>query len=193
MSGPTNPAVDLVALHTAILADLAVPFPPTAVGGVPPWKLAFYLRTDGKIQTPGVYLEMTDAEPASGGGDIGTGQWNATLHFEAYVLTDYKAPDYRIKTRLYALQLAAFLVGHQWGATIVPGAGGCRVKGAYPDKFVPDAGAAQYDCMRVEWEQDCLIGPDSWAGGVLPTEVYLGFPPNVGTGNEGDYIQIAPE
>lgn len=190
MSSPTNPSTDLVALHAAILSDLATLFPPTPQTSPPgpAWTLAFYGRVDTKIPTPSIYLELTDIAAGEGnGGDIGTDQWAVTLRFEAYVFTDYKAPNYRILTRLNAARLAAYLVGHQW--TGVAG-GPCRALGAHLDRFTPDANAGQYDCMRVEFEMDCLIGLDSWAGGTTPTKVFVGFQPNTGTAHEADYVEV---
>ena len=176
---PTNPVTDLVLLHQRILADLATVFPA-------PWTLAAYLRQPERMPVPCIDFELTSMEPTGADfGDIGTQQWQANLRFEAYLFLDYRQQAYRIKTRLYAAQLAGFLISHQWSG--VPN-GPCRVLGVFEDRW-RDSGAAQYDCMRVEWEQTCLFNADIFAGGLVPSEIFLGFTPNVGTGHEADYIR----
>ena len=177
---PTNPVTDLVVLHQRILADLQVQFPD-------PWKFAWYLRQPDQMPVPCIGLELVEFNPtAAEHGDIGTLQFHANLRFEAYVFTDYKNPDYRIKSRLYGAALAASLVGRQWTGVAN---GPCRVLGVMEDRW-RDSGAAQYDCMRVEWEQTCLFNSDIYSGGFLPNELYLGFTPNIGSAHEADYIKV---
>ena len=183
MNAPTNPQTDLVKLHSGILADLAPLFPKSK------WTVEHYMRIVERVPVPAISIELTTMEPAAPTADIGTNQFDSTLRFEAYVFTDYKQPDYRILSRLYAGQLMAFLLGHQWSGTAN---GPCRVLGAFADRFSPDGQADQYDCMRVEWEQDCLIGLDSWAGGAVPSDVLLGIAPKIGAANVSSYEQVAP-
>lgn len=180
---PQNLVTDLVVLHQRIKADL------TAFVGSG-WLVEWYLRQPELMPIPAVGFELVEFTPTgSDFGNPGTEQFQATLRFEAYIFTDYKDPDYRIKSRLYAARLCAFLLNRQWSG--VPN-GACRPLGAFEDRW-RDSGAAQYDCMRVEWEQACLFNTDVFSGGIVPKELYLGFTPNVGPGNEDKYIKIPPD
>ena len=179
----STPTTDITQLHQCILADLSAKF---GTG----WTVGFYQRDYARIPTPFINVELIAATPAAAGQQVSTEDgllWQADLRFEALIIFDYKAADYRIKTRLHGAALAGYLTGRQWSGIAN---GPCRVLDSGADAW-NDGGAAQYDLWRVEWEQTCLLAADAQVAGTLPSEIYLGFTPNTGPGHEAEYKRIA--
>jgi len=68
-------------------------------------------------------------------------------------------------------------------------------KGASPPKaqtmMSTDLGKSGATIWVVEWTQSLRLGVDELAvNGVVPTNLYLGFAPEIGAAHEDDYIQI---
>lgn len=170
-----NTAIDLDQLHDAIKASFKASFADCFVD--------FYPRPGEKIQTPAILLEIEDII-ADDPDDIGTEQLAVTLHCNAYVVLTYKAGQKKALKK-FAASVMAYTRGRRWGQPV----GAANVAGANPDTISgqPD----DYEVMRVEFSHEALLGTDVFArSGTIPTEVYLGFAPDIGPEHIDDYERI---
>ena len=171
----SNQAIDLDLLHDAIKASFAASFPDCYVD--------FYPRPGEKITTPAILIEIEDIV-ADDPDDTGTEQLAVMLMCNAYVVLSYKAGNKKALKK-FAASVMAYTRGRRWGQPV----GRANVAGANPDAIAgqPD----DYECMRVEFSHEALLGADVFAGsGIIPTEVYLGFVPDVGPDHVDDYELI---
>lgn len=169
-----NTPVNLDTLHAAIRTQLAAAFPSAAV--------EFYTRPGDRIPTPAIHFELEEIT-ADDPDDIGTEQLAVTLRFNAYAILSYKTPN-KLALRSLAASLMAVIRGKRWGQPV----GAANVLGAFPDQI--DGQPEDYEVMRIEFEHEALLGTDVWPGGELPTEVYLGFAPEIGPEHEDDYVRV---
>lgn len=169
-----NTAVDISDLHDSIKAELAAQFTAATVD--------FYNRPGERIPSPSILFELEEIT-ADDPDDIGTEQINVRLRFNAYAILSYKAPN-KLALRALAASLMAFIHGRRWGQPV----GAANVLGAFPDQVTGQP--EDYEVMRIEFEHEALLGQDVWPGGELPTEVYLGFAPEIGPEHEDDYVRV---
>lgn len=165
-------AVDLDTLHDAIKAAFTAQFEDAAVD--------FYPRPGDKIGSPSIFLEIEDIV-ADDPDDVGTEQLAVTLMFNAYVVLSYKDPNKKA-IKKFAASVMSYVRGRRWGQPVGP----ANVVIASPDKVIgqPD----DYECMRIEFTHEAMLGADVFAGdGVIPTEVYLGYAPDIGPPHIDDY------
>ena len=141
-----QPALDIDALHEAILAAITAQFPDATVD--------FYGRPGDRVITPGILLEMEDIQ-AEDPDDIGTEQLPCILNFNAYCVLDYKAGKKQAVKTLSAAVLA-FVRGKRWGVAV----GAANALGAYPDAI--KGKEDDYEVMRVEFSHEALLGLDFW-------------------------------
>lgn len=167
-----NTAVDLDQLHDAMKSAFTSAFTSCSVG--------LYDRPGDRIPTPAILLEIEDIM-ADDPDDIGTEQIAVTLNCNAYVVLDYKAGNKKAVKKL-AAAVMAYTRGRRWGQPVGP----ANVGSAQPDR-IPGK-EDDYEVMRVEFVHEALLGTDVFAGeGTLPTELYLGFAPDIGPDHVDDY------
>ena len=178
------PAVDIVALHAAILDGIKNRFPTLL-------EVDHYPRPGEMIQTPAVYVELesfdADAPP-----NTGTMQLPVTLNFVAYAVCDYKLGS-KLTVRTLALALAAFINQQKWDQPVTA----AEVTQGGPDWMrakLPNS-SPEYEVMRVEWTHEALLNDNVWADeGVAPAYLFVSGDvtpnTNVGPGNEAAYIQM---
>ena len=156
-----NTPVNITTLHANMKAALAAQFSTCFVD--------YYPRPGDKITTPAILLELDDMQ-ADSPDDIGTEQLPVTMMWRAYVVRDYKQGS-KLGVRTLAASVMAFIRGKRWSTEEAPVAvGAAVVVGAFPDKFAGDT--LEYECMRVEFEHEALLGTDVWIDdGDVPTEV----------------------
>lgn len=174
-----NTPVQLLALHEGIKSGIREMF---TTGEVP--TVDYYSRVQRKVVVPAIFFEMTSI---SSDRELPTEQIDATFRFSAYCILPYNAENACVQVRILAAALASKLNGKRWGQPI----GRAKVTVIEPDNF--DAENYEYETVRIDWEQDCVLGNDVWAGGVRPTTVYLGIAPDTGVENIDKYQQIFPE
>lgn len=151
-----NSPVNLTTLHTNMKAALAAQFPTCTVD--------YYSRPGDKITTPAILIDLEDID-ASDPDNNGAEQVEVTLRFNIYAVESYKAGK-KLAVRNLAAAVMAFVRGKKWQCPVV----GARVIGAYRDTFQGDT--QEYECRRIEIEQDALLGTDVWIDdGDTPTEV----------------------
>ena len=170
-----NIPIDTDSLHTAILAAFTAQFPDAYVG--------FYPRPGETLTVPAILLEMEDIL-ADDPDDIGTEQLAVTINLNAYVVLSYKTGQKKA-LRKFAAAVMAYIRGRRWGVPV----GAANVIGAHPDKL--DGQPEDYECFRVEFSHAALLGTDIFAGdGIIPTELYLGYAPDIGPDHVADYIRV---
>jgi hypothetical protein len=157
-----NPQVNIVTLHEKIKEALAAQFPDCTVD--------YYPRPGDKITTPAIFIEL-DEVPCEDPPDIGTDQTPVNLMFNAYCVEDYKAGK-KLVVRTLAIAVLAFVNSNKWTCPVKGG----KAIGAFPDNFHGKKHAAgdteEYECMRVEWQHEALLGTDAWEfSGEFPTLV----------------------
>ena len=170
---------DFAAHLAAVIAHLTQEFP-----SVP--TIEEYPRLRKKIAAPAILVELADATPQD---DVGTGQICLTARFEARVVFDL-APNGGSNPSLQALSLASavaqqIFAASRFGQPAGP-AKGIRLE---PDQFKPDL--AGYAVWLIEWTHDVRLGKSAWDGeGILPSDIYVGYSPEIGLPHEDDYVKI---
>lgn len=200
-----NTDIDLAVLHDAIVADIKAQFPQLIT-------VEFYREDRKELPKPACLLELTEME-AQAEDDPGSEQLCVMASFEAQLIIGFRPGEDGTKSklaiRLLAGALSAWLLKRRWntpGFTGEPGTAGSKlptgealVMGAYRDDFRALGGQRvqdleQYEVWRVEWQQRLHLGKTVWTDeGAPPAEVYSGWSPDIGTGNEDDYDQVIPE
>lgn len=172
----------LDAVHDGIIAAIAAQFPGLKT-------VDAYLLDRRNLPVPACLIELTemDAVPDD---DLGTGQLAVVARFEALLVIGFRqgCRNPKREIRNLAAKVAAFVRLQRWGQPV----GAAEVIGAYPDDFGPELD--QYECWRVEWTQYMMLGTDNaWADdneGAPPSQVLASFAPDIGSSNEGSYIDI---
>lgn len=183
MDANTNLSLDV--LHAAIVADIKAQFPGLVT-------VEFYREDRKNLPKPACLLTLTEFE-ASPDDDPGTEQLAVLAHFEAELVIGFNTLKAKQSIRLLAASLAAWLHNRRWdnpaGTTPKLPTGPCMVGGCYPDDFQPELD--QFEVWRVDWQQIVHLGDTVWTNeGVTPSRVFLGQAPEVGTGNEADYVEV---
>lgn len=138
------------------------------------------------IKTPAIILEL---ESFSDGDDMGDDRTPLACQITANCILGRSTPDLQIQTSNFAAQLLAKVRKNKWG--LARGAGFPGGLTAGPGKFDPEKNG--YESWFVSWDQTFYLGDSVWApSGIVPSTVYLGQSPLIGTGNEDQYIQVAP-
>jgi hypothetical protein len=179
------PAVDIVALHAAILDGIKGRFPTLL-------EVDHYPRPGEMIQTPAVYIELESFD-ADEPPNTGTMQLPVTLNFVAYAVCDYKLGS-KLTVRTLAIALAAFINQQKWGQPVTA----ASVTHGGPDYMrakLPQS-SPEYEVMRVEWTHEALLNENIWIDeGTSPQFIFASgsLAPNtdVGLGNQAAYNQIA--
>ena len=138
------------------------------------------------LVTPALLLELVDIQP---GDDDGTGRTPLRLSWGAHCILSFRTAQMQIELREYAADVLAHVRYNRWGypeAVREP-----ENVSARPGEFRPEQ--AGFDSWLVSWEQLVLVGPDIWAGGIAPTEVWFGIAPQIGAAHVNDYWLIDAE
>jgi len=173
-----NTAVTLDQVHAGIINRTKAKFPTLAT-------VESYRLDRKNLTVPACLIELTEmtcpVDP-----DPGTEQLAVMARFEAMFIMSFKqgTANPKLEIRKLAAAFAAFARLQRWGCPIGP----ANVLGAYPDDFNPELD--QFEVWRVEWEQIIHLGESIWEAPPdwIPTEVYLGFAPNIGPAHIDDYI-----
>lgn len=135
------------------------------------------------LVTPALLLELVDIAP---GEDDGTERVPLRLTLAAHCILSFRTADLQIELREFAADVLAHVRHNRWG---YPAAARAPEQvSAQAGEFRPDL--AGFDSWQVTWEQTVHVGTDVWAGGIAPTEVYLGIAPEIGAAYVDDYVRI---
>lgn len=171
-----NTVTTLDAVHAGIVSALQAQFPALHVEAY---------RLDRKtLPVPACLIELTELE--AGDMDPGTEQQAVSARFEAKLVIGFRQGlnNPKLEIRKLAAAVTAFVRLQRWGCPIGP----AEVIGAYPDDFDPELD--QFECWRVEWQQVIHLGETVWTDGTAPDRVFVGFTPNTGPENQGDYVEL---
>lgn len=183
--------VDLDDLHDAIAADIQAKFPSLQT-------VEFYREEEDRkvvaMPLPACLLEMDDFEEVISE-DPGTEQLAVDVRFVARFILSFRTPNAKRSIRKLVAAFAAFLRNRRWvnphdsSKKLPTGpAGGIT---ATPDDFLPDLD--QFEVWRVEWVQRVHLGETVWTDeGTPPTQVLIGWAPDIGADHEDDYIDGIP-
>lgn len=139
--------------------------------------------------TPAVFLAPAAtyrAKPA------GTGEQDIPLAVTAYVITEDRPGLPRAEAALNLVQeIIVRLENQVWGMDDqVHPPGPAAALNLYSGG-IDQAGIAAWE---VSWTQEIRMGDDIWKTDLpLPSEIYLGQAPDIGTGHEDDYLLIWKE
>ena len=168
------------AFLAAIVAHLQATFPTVPT-------VEEYTTLRRKIGAPAIFVEFADGTQE---GNPGTEQLPLAARFEARVVFDM-APTTGVKhpaRSCLALALSVAQAIFKQGR-FGPGAGSAGNFRVEPDSFKPEL--AGYAVYLVEWTHEIRLGDSIWDGaGVLPTEIWVGYSPEIGAGHEADYTQV---
>lgn len=140
------------------------------------------------IKTPAVWIDF-----AEGSQDIspGTEQLDIECQFTAYAITQVVNDPKRRNQDAQALaqQIAVHINNNQFGMTGVSLPSPIKIKPAASPYFIKNSLGV---CV-VRWMQTIRLGDSVWdSDDVVPTEVWLGFAPEIGIPHIEDYFQVAP-
>lgn len=175
-----NTVTTLDAVHAGIVSAIQSRFP--ALQTVEAYRL------DRKaLPTPACLIELTEMDADDL--DPGTEQQAVMARFEAKLVIGFRqgANNPKLEIRKLAAAMAAFVRLQRWGCPIGP----AELIGAYQDDFDPELD--QFECWRVEWRQIIHLGESVWADwndGSPPSQVLVGFAPEIGAAHEGDYTEL---
>jgi len=173
--------VNILTLHEDIKNTLRSKFTTNAIPTI-----EYYSRVQTKVIVPAIFFELVSV---TGNTDSATGQFDGTFKFSAYCVLPFTTDMAIVKTRALACELAGKITGERFGHSIMP----AKVTLIEPDNF--EAENPQYETVRVDWEQDGLLGTDMFSTGedFIPTEVWFGFTPYTGVENIDKYIKVYPK
>ena len=160
----TIPAVDIAELHEAILTAITGKFPLLA-------QVIHYPRQFEKVTTPACWVDLEQMETVAP--DPGTEQTRLQLRWSAIVIVgglrkDGAGLEPRLSVRVLAAAVAHFINRQRWG---VAGCGPAKVQLVMPDAFDPRLD--NYECWRIEWTQEVMVGDDIWnLVGTIPSEIW---------------------
>lgn len=119
----------------------------------------------------------------------GTEQADAAVDMAIYVVTRSMPQLPRgVAGRNLVDALLAYLPGARWGLTGV----GAVSAVAAENHFGVDVDSAGVGLWSVTWRQMNRLGTDIWdTSGVLPTELYVGLDPNLGSEHLSDYDLVS--
>lgn len=170
-------------LHTAIVATLLEQFPALQT-------CEFYREDRETLPVPACLLDMSEME-SDEREEAGTDQLAAHFRFEAELVLPFRTAQGKLEIRKQATAFATYL--HQrsrWPGVLQEGR--IKVIGAYKSDFQPELD--RYEVWRIEWRQLLKTGASVWDEGeaTTPTTVFFGQPPDIGPGNEENYVQVHP-
>ncbi len=161
-------------LHNAILAEIT-----SKIAGIE--TSGFYPKLRTAIKTPAVFIDLASMEP---GADPGTGELALIARFEARVVVG-SSDNACLQVRELATEVARIINKNNFGLNVKAAA----LVSIAPDHFRPEIDA--FEIWLVEWQNEIHIGQSVWDGvGIMPEQIFLGYVPFVGIGNEDKYIKV---
>lgn len=170
-------SLDLDQLHDAIKAKISAQF--SALKTVED-----YEAPRKSLQLPAVLIELVDMEgdPDS---EPGTEQLAVVSKWVARIIMSFREDDVKRQLRKLAGALGVLVHQNRWGQSASP----AQVTYIGPDSFDPEFD--KFEVWAVEWDQQIDLGESVWTGeGITPERVMIGYVPEIGPGQEGDYDEL---
>lgn len=174
MTAQPDTEIDLDELTDAIVASIASAFPVFQT-------VEAYREDRRSLPAPACLVQLVDLEPDPAA-DPGTEQLAVVARFEAQVVLGFREANARRAAPKLAAALALHIQRKRWGLPVEA----ATVTAIEPDDFSPELD--QFEVWRVDWQQIVHLGPSVWTNdGILPTEILIGYAPDIGPGNEAEY------
>lgn len=151
----------------------------------------FYGREKRRHSCPAIFFEL-DAITPEDSEQTATEQTPVLLNFSVYLIESYREENARLKVRIRAAELAAFIQTSAFAETL-SNALKPTFEDAQPDEvaFSPVQSENQYECFRVDFSLMALLGEsiidDS---GTMPETVFAGYEPKTGAAHVDDYSEV---
>lgn len=167
-------SITLTEIIDSLVTRLAAELPGVNVTPDPP--------TGRSLRLPALVVELTEIDPVGNQGDTRT---LIEARFELRVIVDPAGPRPHLAVR----ELAARALHVAYNLRrIAPGHGHIRMLRAGEDGFRPELDG--YQVWVVEFAAEIALGELEPEGPPPPTEVWIGYDPDIGTGHEADYTLL---
>jgi hypothetical protein len=142
-------------------------------------------QTRKAILAPAILLGLEQIDHEEADSD-GTDRIPTRLYLIADCLLPASIDAAANQVREFGDAVAAHIWRNRWG--LAPDVGWPEALSSQPAQLDPDGGG--YIVWRVMWEQLAHMGESYWAGGITPSEVYLGIAPRIGAAHIEDYWRV---
>ena len=170
-------SIDLDEFHDAVKLAIS--------GGFPAVPTVEDYDADRKdLVVPAILIELVDmeADPES---DPGTEQLPVVSKWVARIIMSFRTENVKREIRKLAASLGVMVHQNRWGMPVSP----AQVTYIGPDAFDPEFD--KFEVWAVEWDQQIDLGQSVWTGeGITPERVMIGYAPEIGPGQEGDYDEL---
>jgi len=137
------------------------------------------------ILAPAILLSLEQIDNDDADND-GTDRIPTRLFLVADCILPASIDQPAAQVREFAAAVAADVYRNRWG--LAGDVGWPEALSVQPAEIKPGDGG--YVAWRVIWEQLAMMGANYWAGGITPTEVYLGVAPRTGRAHIEDYWRV---
>lgn len=169
------PSLEIEAYHQAIMAFLGNHFPEIETFGT-------YERLSEKIITPACLVQISDFEPNNDAMPA-DGRLAMNMQINIILIADALESNIRMNLRILGTNIASKIHQQRFGCTTP-----FKIKNVFIDPF--DGQYDPYEVLKIEAEQTAYFGTIEADDGIMPQTVFVGITPNIGLGNEEDYINI---
>ncbi|GLO74190.1 hypothetical protein MACH18_12700 [Phaeobacter italicus] len=170
-------SIDLDDFHDAVKLAISGSFPT-----VP--SIEDYDADRKDLVVPAILIELVDmeADPES---DPGTEQLPVVSKWVARIIMSFRTENVKREIRKLSGSLGVMVHQNRWGMPASP----AQVTYIGPDAFDPEFD--KFEVWAVEWDQQLDLGQSVWTGkGITPERVMIGYAPEIGPGQEGDYDEL---
>lgn len=174
-----NTITNFTALHDAMVQTLKDRLPLNTCEAYHPAENEEGHHT--RVKSPAILVELAECKP---GKPVSGGRLAFDCEFVFHCVLSTKTDRVEIEIRNFAAAAALVLKNNRFGlAKSVKAPTDINL---YPGVFKP--GDKGFESWVVVTNQTVYLGEHSEAYDYLPTELLLGFAPNIGPGHESDYV-----
>jgi hypothetical protein len=137
------------------------------------------------IMAPAILLGLEQIDHEESDAD-GSDRIPTRLYLIADCLLPAAIDNAAAQVREFGDSVAAYVWQNRWG--LQPEVWRPEALSSQPAQLEPDG--AGYILWRVMWEQLAYMGQSYWAGGITPSEIYLGIAPRIGPDHIDDYWRV---
>ncbi|GAB3528661.1 hypothetical protein [Photobacterium alginatilyticum] len=145
-----------------------------------------YPEVKKTLQTPCAFFAVSDWDRADS--QPMNGQLCVTLNCEILAVLGMADAQYQLEVRNAAMAIGLKIEGSRFGMPIKPAV----FVSAEPDAFQPELD--EYAVWSIRFNQDIEVGEDAFKPeGLTPTQVVVGYSPDIGKQNHDKYEQVIPD
>ena len=180
-----NSINDFTALHQAMIYEIKAKVPSVKT-------VVAYDPTDTEnggqrqaVKTPAVLIELAEMKP---GATISGNRQTFGCEFILHCVLSVKTPNVQIEIRNYAAAVAKVVFRNRWGLS--HSVENPSDISAYQGVFKP--GDKGFESWVVGYTQKVHLGDVALNTDIAPSDVYIGFAPDIGPANQADYTKVTP-